>query len=116
MKYCEKCLKKIPVKITDNKEECMVCGNIIPDKQISEAKTHAKDIQRIKNFIKKDLNTGQYSNAQTTGRNFLIGFIIILAGIFYIWGGINMVLSATVVVITALVFMSIILFALAMVK
>lgn len=115
MNYCQKCDKSTPTKIIENKEECMVCGSEIVTKNRIETKNfvNKNTIKDLKKLAEKDENTGAYKNAQTVGRNVLIGVLIIIAGILFSIGGFGLVINATLFVIILMVFVSIILFYLA---
>ena len=118
MNFCNKCEKETLTKIIGNKEECMVCGAEIISKSQKSAKfinsLTMKTVKDYKEITKTNKNTGQYENAQNVGRNVLIGIIIIIIGILYSFGGIDLVIKAIIIGIIALVALAVMLFMVAM--
>jgi len=118
MNFCSKCAKQTPTKITETAEECMVCGSVINKLETKNGKKFVNDsmMKDMKKLTEKNKDTGKYNQAQTVGRNVLIGLLVILMGIFYSIGGIDMVLQGTFILFILLLTLSVILFLIAMVS
>jgi hypothetical protein len=112
MNFCHKCEKQVPTNVIDENEECMVCGSIIDKSSISKNKNivNSSMMKNFKEVTKVDEDTGKYKNAQKLGRNVLIGFIVIIAGILYSIGGFGAIFKVTVALIGFLVLLSVILY------
>jgi len=115
MKFCKKCDKDTPTKVIGKKEECMVCGTIIQECEIPRRKMINKSLMRdFKEITKTNKDTGKYENAQKVGQNVLIGLLVILAGVLYSIGGLDLLFKGAISLIIGLMFLAIVLFLIAM--
>jgi uncharacterized membrane protein YvbJ len=109
MKFCKNCEKETPTKKVDGEEECMVCGTIITENKF----VNMRLTKELKKLTKKKENSKNYNSAQVVGRNVLIGILLIISGILYGMGGIELVLTYVIGGIIGLAFFAIILFLIA---
>jgi hypothetical protein len=70
-------------------------------------------IKDTKYITEIDENTGKYKHAQKVGRNVMIGLSLILAGVLYSIGGINLIIGAIILSFVLILLISVIIYIIA---